>query len=136
MLCTCRLAIEIDEKQAHITQTRARCQKMQGKRIIFFLLFIVWTYFKNVLYKCCLEYIRPFLSFFCQAAAFWRVKYPKYHKNSNKSCAMESNFLYFIEKTSIKLCKDITKTKKLTNIEVKKKLSILVLKCTFVVKIG
>ena len=47
MLCTCRLAIEIDEKQAHITQTRARCQKMQGKRIIFFLLFIVWTYFKK-----------------------------------------------------------------------------------------
>ena len=36
MLCTCRLAIENDEKQAHITQTRARCQKMQGKRIIFF----------------------------------------------------------------------------------------------------
>ena len=75
----------------------------------------------NVLLKRTLQMlfrIRPFLSFFCQAAAFWRVKYPKYHKNSKQSCALESNFLYFIEKTSIK-CKDITKTKKLTNIEVK-----------------
>ena len=41
--------------------------------------------------------IRPFLFFSCQAAAIWRVIYPKYHKNSNKSCTFEDIFLYFIE---------------------------------------